>query len=103
MHFFWQFKTKLFELVIPDINEAADTEGAAPYGCRLDPDPANFIGNSLGLGVEIIKQKLIRHTLSVKRGTKHLQRSVDVWATYLQCCFASLHLEWFIRTEQMLV
>lgn len=67
------------------------------------PDPANFIGNSLGQGVEPIKEKLIRHTLNVKCGTKHLQHSVDVWATYLQCCFASLHLEWFIRTEQMLV
>lgn len=64
---------------------------------------ANFIGNSAGQVIEIIKKKLIRRTLNVKHGRKHLQHSVDVWVTYLQYCFASLHLEWFIRREQMLV
>lgn len=67
------------------------------------PVSANFIGNSAGQVVEIMKKKLIRHTLDVKHGRKHLQHSVDVWVTHLQCCFASLHLEWFIRREQMLV
>lgn len=57
----------------------------------------------MGQVVEIIMKKLIRHTLNVKHGRKHLQHLVDIWETYLQYCFASVHLEWFMRREQMLV
>lgn len=67
------------------------------------PDSVNFMGNSVGQVVEIMKKKLIKHTLNAKHGRKHLQQSVDVWVTYLQCCFASLHLEGLIRREQVLV